>query len=72
LGISYSGNSNNFKIGYFPTNSIIGFSEPAFIEEGLVEGKYDIQFFDDANNDGNSDPGKNEFIVSISVRCEEE
>ena len=40
--------------------------------EGLVEGKYDIQFFDDADNDGNPDPGKNEFIVSISVRCEEE
>jgi hypothetical protein len=58
---------------YFSTNSTAGFSEPAFIEEeGLVEGKYDIQFFDDADTDGNPDPGKKEFIVSMSVPCEEE
>jgi hypothetical protein len=43
-----------------------------YIEEGeLVEGKYNIQFFDDADTDSNPDPGKNEFIVSMSVPCEE-
>ena len=60
------------KIGYFSTNSTGGFSEPVYIEEGeLVEGKYNIQFFDDADNDSNPDPGKREFIVSMSVPCEE-
>ena len=59
--------------GYFSTNSTGGFSEPVYIEEGeLSEGKYNIQFFDDADNDGNPDPGKREFIVSMSVLCEEE
>ena len=59
--------------GYFSTNSTGGFSESVYIEEGeLVEGKYNIQFFDDADTDGNPDPGKNEFIVSMSVPCEEE
>ena len=59
--------------GYFSTNSTGGFSEPVYIESesGLVEGKYEIQFFDDADNDGNADQGKREFIVSMSVPCEE-
>jgi hypothetical protein len=58
--------------GYFSTNSTGGFSEPVYIEGGeLAEGKYNIQFFDDVDNDGNPDPGKNEFIVSMSVPCEE-
>jgi hypothetical protein len=58
--------------GYFSTNSTGGFSESVYIEEGeLVEGKYKIQFFDDADTDGNPDPGKNEFIVSILVPCKE-
>jgi hypothetical protein len=59
--------------GYFSTNSTGGFSESAYIESesGLVEGKYEIQFFDDADNDGNADQGKREFIVSMSVPCEE-
>ena len=58
--------------GYFSTNSTGGFSESAYIESesGLVEGKYEIQFFDDADNDGNADQGKKEFIVSMSVPCE--
>lgn len=61
------------EYGYFSTNNTAGFSKPAFIEEeGLVEGKYDIQFFDDVDTDGNPDPGKKEFIVSMSVPCEEE
>jgi hypothetical protein len=57
--------------GYFETNSTGGFSEPAYIESesGLVEGKYEIQFFDDADNDGNADQGKREFIVSMTVPC---
>ena len=62
------------EFGYFSTNSTGGFSEPVYIESedvGLVEGKYDIQFFDDADSDGNPDPGKREFIVSMSVPCEE-
>ena len=60
------------EFGYFSTNSTGGFSEPVYIEEGeLVEGKYNIQFFDDADSDGNPDPGKREFIVSMSVPCEE-
>ena len=60
--------------GYFSTNSTGGFFESAYIESesGLVEGKYEIQFFDDANNDGNADQGKREFIVSMSVRCEKQ
>jgi hypothetical protein len=60
--------------GYFSTNSTGGFSESAYIESesGLVEGKYEIQFFDDADNDSNPDPGKKEFIVSMSVPCEKE
>jgi hypothetical protein len=58
--------------GYFETNSTGGFSEPEYIESesGLVEGKYEIQFFDDADNDGNADQGKREFIVSMTVPCE--
>ena len=60
------------EFGYFSTNSTGGFSEPVYLEEGeLVEGKYNIQFFDDADSDGNPDPGKREFIVSMSVPCEE-
>ena len=60
------------EFGYFTTNSTGGFSESVYIEEGeLVEGKYDIHFFDDADTDSNPDPGKNEFIVSMSVPCEE-
>ena len=60
--------------GYFSTNSTGGFFESAYIESesGLVEGKYEIQFFDDADNDGNADPGKKEFIISMSVPCEEQ
>jgi len=59
------------EFGYFSTNSTGGFSESVYIEEGkLAEGKYNIQFFDDANTDGNPDAGKNEFIVSMSVPCE--
>jgi hypothetical protein len=61
------------EFGYFATNSTGGFSESVYIEEGeLVEGKYNIQFFDDADTDNNPDPGKNEFIVSMSVPCEEQ
>ena len=58
--------------GYFSTNSTGGFFEPVYIESesGLVEGKYELQFFDDADNDGNADQGKREFIVSMSVPCE--
>ncbi len=58
--------------GYFSTNNTGGFSESAYIESEseLVEGKYEIQFFDDADNDGNADQGKREFIVSMSVPCE--
>jgi hypothetical protein len=58
--------------GYFSTNSTGGFFEPVYIESesGLVKGKYEIQFFDDADNDGNPDQGKREFIVSMSVPCE--
>jgi hypothetical protein len=58
--------------GYFSTNSTGGFSESAYIESesGLVEGKYEVQVFDDADNDGNADPGKREFIVSMNVPCE--
>jgi hypothetical protein len=59
------------EFGYFSTKSTGGFSEPVYIEEGeLVEGKYNIQFFDDADNDGSPDSGKREFIVSMSVPCE--
>jgi hypothetical protein len=58
--------------GYFSTNSTGGFSEPAYIESesGLVKGKYEIQFFDDADNDGNVDQGKREFIVAMTVPCQ--
>ncbi|MGI0001397.1 MAG: hypothetical protein ACRD6Q_09215 [Nitrososphaeraceae archaeon] len=57
--------------GYFSTNSTGGFFEPVYIESesGLVEGKYEIQFFDDADNDGNADQGKREFIVAMTVPC---
>ena len=57
--------------GYFATNSTGGFSEPEYIEGDLEEGKYEIQFFDDADNDGKPDQGKKEFIVSMSTPCEE-
>ena len=59
--------------GYFSTNSTGGFSESAYIESesGLVKGQYEIQFFDDSDNDGNADSGKREFIVSMSVPCED-
>jgi hypothetical protein len=58
--------------GYFSTNSTRGFSGPAYIESesGLIEGKYEIQFFDDADNDGNADQGKREFIVAMTVPCQ--
>ena len=59
------------EFGYFSTNSTGGFSEQVYIEDELAEGKYDIQFFDDADTDGNPDSGKREFITSMSVPCEE-
>ena len=57
--------------GYFSTNNTGGFSESEYIEGELEKGKYEIQFFDDANNDGKPDQGKKEFIVSMSTPCEE-
>lgn len=59
------------EFGYFSTNSTGGFSEQVYIEDELSEGRYDIQFFDDADTDGNPDSGKREFITSMSVPCEE-
>lgn len=59
------------EFGYFSTNSTGGFSEQVYIEDELSEGGYDIQFFDDADTDGNPDSGKREFITSMSVPCEE-
>ena len=56
--------------GYFATNNTGGFSESEYIEGELEEGKYELQFFDDADNDGNADQGKKEFIVSMSTPCE--
>jgi hypothetical protein len=56
--------------GYFATNNTGGFSESEYIEGELEEGKYEIQFFDDADNDGKADQGKKEFIVSMSTPCE--
>ena len=56
--------------GYFATNNTGGFTESEYIEGELEEGKYEIQFFDDADNDGKADQGKKEFIVSMSVPCE--
>ena len=61
------------EFGYFSTNSTDVFSEPVYIEEEeLVKRNYNIQFFDDADTNGNPDPGKREFIVTMSVPCEEE
>ena len=57
--------------GYFATNKTGGFSESEYIEGELEKGKYEIQFFDDANNDGKPDQGKKEFIVSMSTPCNE-
>src|SRR5215207_2418544 len=57
--------------GYFATNNTGGFSESEYIEGELEEGKYEIHFFDDADNDGKADQGKKEFIVSMSTPCEE-
>lgn len=57
--------------GYFATNNTGGFTESEYIEGQLEEGKYEIQFFDDADNDGKADQGKKEFIVSMSTPCEE-
>jgi hypothetical protein len=56
--------------GYFSTNNTGGFLESEHIEGELEQGKYEIQFFDDADNDGKADHGKKEFIVSMSVPCE--
>jgi hypothetical protein len=56
--------------GYFSTNNTGGFLESEYIEGELEQGKYEIQFFDDADNDGKADQGKKEFIVSMSVPCE--
>jgi hypothetical protein len=62
------------EYGYFPTNSTGGIYESAFAEqedkEDLTEGKYEIQFFDDANTGGNPDSGKTEFIETMYVPCE--
>ena len=55
--------------GYFATNNTGGFTESEYIEGELEEGKYEIQFFDDADNDGNADQGKREFIVAMTVPC---
>ena len=57
--------------GYFETNNTGGFTESEYIEGELEEGKYELQFFDDADNDGKADQGKKEFIVSMSTPCEE-
>ena len=56
--------------GYFSTNNTGGFLESEYIEGELEQGKYEIQFFDDADNDGKADQGKKEFIVSMSTPCE--
>jgi hypothetical protein len=56
--------------GYFTTNKTGGFTESEYIEGELEEGKYELQFFDDADNDGKADQGKKEFIVSMSTPCE--
>jgi hypothetical protein len=56
--------------GYFSSNNTGGFLESEHIEGELEPGKYEIQFFDDADNDGEADQGKKEFIVSMSVPCE--
>ncbi|HVP82582.1 MAG TPA: hypothetical protein VMS35_06040 [Nitrososphaeraceae archaeon] len=58
------------SFGYFSTNTTGGFSESEYIEGELEQGKYELQFFDDANNDGKADQGKKEFIVSMSTPCE--
>ena len=58
------------SFGYFSTNTTGGFSESEYIEGELEQGKYEIQFFDDANNDGKADQSKKEFIVSMSTPCE--
>ena len=59
------------SFGYFSTNGTGGFHEDAFIEGPLVEGGYQIQFFDDADNDGIQDEGKKIHTVSMSVPCDQ-
>ncbi len=57
------------SFGYFSTNGTGGFNEDAFIEGPLVEGSYQVQFFDDADNDGIQDEGKKLHTISMSVPC---
>ena len=55
--------------GYFATNSTGGFNEDVFIEGPLIKGSYEIQLFNDLDQDSLPDNNKMQKILTISVPC---
>jgi len=54
--------------GYFMTNSTGGFNEVTYADD-LLPGKYNLNFFDDSNNDSKLDANGQTFQTSISLPC---
>ncbi|MGB9167981.1 MAG: hypothetical protein WCB31_03530 [Nitrososphaeraceae archaeon] len=54
--------------GYFMTNSTGGFNEVTYADD-LLPGKYNLNFFDDSNNDSKLDRNGQTFQTSISLPC---
>ena len=52
--------------GYFATNNTGGFNEDSFVEGPLIKGSYEIQLFDDSDND--SLPDSNTIIKKLTIR----
>ena len=55
--------------GYFATNRTGGLNEDAFIEGPLIKGSYEIQLFNDLDQDNLADNNKIRKILTISVPC---
>lgn len=54
--------------GYFMANSTGGFNEVTYADD-LLPGKYNLNFFDDSNNDSKLDRNGQTFQTSISLPC---
>ena len=56
------------QFGSFETDGYGIFNESTYIE-GLSPNEYKVYFFDDPDNDGQSDSGGAEFLSTISIPC---
>jgi hypothetical protein len=67
--IRSDGSEEMSQFGSFETNGNGGFSESSYIEEELSPDVYKVYFFDDLDNDSHPDPGRAEFLSTISIPC---